>query len=49
MVSGSNAIRNRMKEFENEPYNRKVKDEQLIVTLGVALEMTKRGFKFLPD
>jgi DNA polymerase III subunit alpha, Gram-positive type len=48
MVSGSNAIRNRMKEFENEPYNRKVKDEQLIVTLGVALEMTKRGFKFLP-
>jgi DNA polymerase III subunit alpha, Gram-positive type len=34
-------------ELENTK-NLKVKDENLIVTLGVALEMTKRGFHFLP-
>jgi DNA polymerase III subunit alpha, Gram-positive type len=32
----------------NETFNLKVKDENLVVTLGVALEMTKRGFQFLP-
>ena len=47
MVAGSNAIRNKLITL-NEQYNLKVKDENLAVTLGVALEMTKRGFKFLP-
>ncbi len=47
MVAGANAIRNKLISL-NESYNLKVKDENLIVTLGVALEMTKRGFNFLP-
>ena len=47
MIAGSNAIRNKMINI-NETFNKKVKDENLIVTLGAALEMTKRGFKFLP-
>jgi DNA polymerase III subunit alpha, Gram-positive type len=47
MMLGSNAIRNKLIELENTK-NLKVKDENLIVTLGVALEMTKRGFHFLP-
>ncbi|MDY0277154.1 MAG: PolC-type DNA polymerase III [Acholeplasma sp.] len=49
MISGSNAIRNKINELERIPlFQRKVKDSDLIVTLGVALEMTRRGFKFLP-
>ncbi|CCV63979.1 DNA polymerase III polC-type (PolIII) [Alteracholeplasma palmae J233] len=49
MTSGYNAIRNKLVEYSKESsFNLKVKDENLIVTLGVALEMTKRGFKFLP-
>ncbi|HCZ23378.1 MAG TPA: PolC-type DNA polymerase III [Acholeplasmataceae bacterium] len=47
MVAGANAIRNKLVSL-NETFNLKVKDENLIVTLGVALEMTKRGFSFLP-
>ena len=47
MIAGSNAIRNKMINI-NETFNKKVKDENLIVTLGAALEMTKRGYKFLP-
>ncbi|MDI6453564.1 PolC-type DNA polymerase III [Peloplasma aerotolerans] len=49
MVAGSNAIRNQLISLNNiQQFSRKVKDENLIVTLGVALEMTKRGFDFLP-
>jgi len=49
MVIGDNAIRNNLKKLEEIPlFQRKVKDSDLIVTLGVALEMVKRGFKFLP-
>ena len=49
MVSGYNAIRNKLIEYSKvNSFTLKNKDEQLIVTLGVALEMTKRGFKFLP-
>jgi DNA polymerase-3 subunit alpha (Gram-positive type) len=47
MVAGANAIRNKLVSL-NESYNLKVKDENLIVTLGVALEFTKRGYSFLP-
>lgn len=47
MVAGANAIRNKLITL-NDTFNLKVKDENLIVTLGVALEMTKRGFSFLP-
>ncbi|MBN2299788.1 MAG: PolC-type DNA polymerase III [Acholeplasmataceae bacterium] len=47
MVAGTNAIRNKLMSI-NEQFNLKVKDENLQVTLGVALEMTKRGFNFLP-
>ncbi|MFU8792842.1 MAG: PolC-type DNA polymerase III [Acholeplasmataceae bacterium] len=47
MMLGSNAMRNKLLELGKEK-NLKVKDDQLIVTLGVALEMTKRGFQFLP-
>src|SRR5690554_4573322 len=43
MVAGSNAIRNRLNELTAQ-YNLKAKDEALLVTLGAALEMTKRGF-----
>ncbi len=47
MTAGANAIRNKLVDL-SQVFNRKVKDESLMVTLGVALEMTKRGFKFLP-
>jgi len=47
MVAGANAIRNRIQSISGG-FNMKVKDENLIVTLGVALEMTKRGYHFLP-
>ena len=46
MVKGSNAIRNKLIEFDNQ-YNLKATEQTLQVTLGVALEMTKRGYKFL--
>lgn len=49
MVSGNNAIRNRISELEKIPmYQRKGKDNDLLVTLGVALEASCRGVKFLP-
>ncbi|MFA5474349.1 MAG: PolC-type DNA polymerase III [Acholeplasmataceae bacterium] len=49
MMIGSNAIRNRLQEIQKIPnYLLKAKDEALNVTLSVALEMTRRGFKFLP-
>ncbi len=49
MMVGSNAIRNRLQEIQKIPnYLLKAKDEALNVTLSVALEMTRRGFKFLP-
>ena len=47
MLAGANAIRNKLKTIQDQ-FNLKVKDENLIVTLGVAYEMAKRGFKFLP-
>jgi len=47
MIAGANAIRNKLVTL-SELFNPKVKDENLTVTLGVALEMTKRGFNFLP-
>jgi len=47
MVKGSNAIRNKLLEFDKQ-FRLKATEQQLQVTLGVALEMTKRGFKFLP-
>ncbi len=39
MVAGSNALRNKIMSLENEK-NKKVKDENLLVTLFVAYEMT---------
>ncbi|MDL2292449.1 PolC-type DNA polymerase III [Acholeplasma sp. OttesenSCG-928-E16] len=49
MVAGTNAVRNQLKIINSKAKNdKKVKDESLIVTLTVALEMNKRGFKFLP-
>jgi DNA polymerase-3 subunit alpha (Gram-positive type) len=47
MVAGPNALYNRLNELQAQ-YNLKAKDESLLVTLGVGLEMTKRGFSFLP-
>jgi DNA polymerase-3 subunit alpha (Gram-positive type) len=47
IILGANAIRNKLITLEDS-FNLKVKEENLIVTLGVALEMTKRGFSFLP-
>lgn len=49
MILGTNAIRNKLNQLEKIPmFERKVKDNDLIVTLGVALEMSLRGIKFLP-
>ena len=47
MIKGSNAMRNKLLDFEKQ-YNLKATEAQLQVTLGVALEMTRRGFSFLP-
>lgn len=47
MVAGYNAIRNRINQLK-QTNNLTAKDEDVLVTLFVALEMTKRGFKFLP-
>ncbi len=47
MVMGTNAIRNRIIALRKEN-NLTAKDQDVLVTLLVALEMTKRGFKFLP-
>lgn len=47
MVAGYNAIRNKLIQL-NQSNDLKAKDEDLITTLNVALEMTKRGFKFYP-
>lgn len=46
MVAGSNAIRNRIRDLEGQ-FNLPVKDEAILTTLQIALEMTRRGFKFL--
>ena len=49
MVAGSNGIRNKLDTLQNIPqYSLKVKDMSLMVTLGAALEMTRRGMIFLP-
>ncbi len=49
MVAGSNAIRNKLNNLQAIPqYMLKAKDASLIVTLGAALEMTRRGMIFLP-
>lgn len=49
MIAGTNAIRNKVRQLEElKPFERKQKDNDLLVTLGVALEMTLRGFTFLP-
>lgn len=47
MVAGKNAIRNRISALRRDN-NLTAKDQDVMVTLQVALEMTKRGFKFLP-
>ena len=47
MMAGSNAMINALNKLQ-ENFRRTDKDEKLIVTLGVALEMTRRGLKFLP-
>ncbi|WP_025725126.1 PolC-type DNA polymerase III [Acholeplasma granularum] len=47
MTAGYNAIRNRINQLRKEP-NLTAKDQDVLVTLMIALEMTKRGFKFLP-
>src|SRR5690554_4896286 len=47
MVLGTNAIRNRIQQLRKDN-NLTAKDQDVIVTLLIALEMTKRGFKFLP-
>lgn len=47
MVAGFNAIRNKINVLQNSP-DLKGREEELMVTLFVAYEMTKRGFKFLP-
>lgn len=49
MISGVNAIRNRIKEIEKKPaYLQTDKEVNLLITLQVAYEMHLRGFKFLP-
>lgn len=48
MVAGANAIRNKLKKYEETRYGLTNKDLDLQTTLGVALEMAKRGYKFLP-
>ena len=48
MVNGTNAIRNKLRKFDEIKFGLSNKDLDLQTTLGVALEMTKRGFKFLP-
>ena len=47
MMAGANAMTNALNKLQ-EKYGRTAKDEDLIVTLGVALEMVNRGYKFLP-
>jgi DNA polymerase-3 subunit alpha (Gram-positive type) len=47
MILGANKIRNKLFELANMN-NRTAKDDSLIVVLGIAYEMYKRGIKFLP-
>ncbi len=48
-IAGSFAINERLRNLKSIPKNqRKEKEDDLITALRVALEMTKRGFKFLP-
>lgn len=47
LIDGSNAIRNKIIAM-NDEYRLTVKEEGQLMTLKVALEMTKRGFSFLP-
>ena len=47
MVNGTAAIRNELDELKSKPQNeRKAKEDDLITTLELALEMTVRGMKF---
>ncbi|MCR5564592.1 MAG: PolC-type DNA polymerase III, partial [Gammaproteobacteria bacterium] len=47
MVGGMDAVKERLQELRNMPISeRKVKDEDLITTLELALEMIARGMKF---
>lgn len=46
MVAGEVAISNKLKEYQNMK-DIKVKDQNLITTLEVCLEMAQRGYKFL--
>ncbi|NLN50266.1 MAG: PolC-type DNA polymerase III [Acholeplasmataceae bacterium] len=49
MVSGINAIRNRIKEIERIPlFQQSDKEQNLLITLQVAFEMYLRDIKFLP-
>lgn len=49
MVSGTNAIRNRIKEIEKKSsFQQTVKEANVLITLQVAYEMHLRGMKFLP-
>lgn len=47
MMAGVNAITNKLNQLQ-EKFNRTAKENDLIVTLGSALEMLQRGYKFLP-
>ncbi len=47
MMAGVNGVTNMLNSLQDK-YDRKAKDDNLIVTLGVALEMLQRGYKFLP-
>ncbi len=47
MMAGANAMVNSLNKLQ-ENFRRTDKEEKLIVTLGVALEMVRRGINFLP-
>ena len=48
MIAGTNGIRNKIQELTQGNQKLTAKDGELITTLNIAYEMTKRGFKFLP-
>ena len=48
-IKGPDAIRNKINEINNKSRSEKTaKDEDMVTALEVALEMTLRGYKFLP-
>ncbi|MCL6626280.1 MAG: PolC-type DNA polymerase III, partial [Alicyclobacillus shizuokensis] len=48
MVRGKEAIRNRIEELEAKGNAASAKEKNLLTVLEVALEMTARGYRFLP-